>query len=137
MSKIVFHAVSYSKLLFKGLQKNSLVSLFFLAKETPKKPKKTRKLNKQRNVTHQCGVTFGGYLAKILSFKTGNLLNNSKFHLLSDGTVSRCFSTLNWFLIFPALIGDTLRNPPLYFDGQVKHHIQGRSDRFFTRIQVI
>ena len=34
-----------------------------------------------------CGVTFGGYLAKILSFKTGNLLNNSKFHLLSEGTV--------------------------------------------------
>ena len=33
-----------------------------------------------------CGVTFGGYLAKILSFKTGNLLNNSKFHLLSEGT---------------------------------------------------
>ena len=31
-------------------------------------------------------VTFGGYLAKILSFKTGNLLN-SKFHLLSEGTV--------------------------------------------------
>ena len=35
-----------------------------------------------------CGVTFGGYLAKILSFKTGNLLNNSKFHLLSEGTVN-------------------------------------------------
>ena len=34
-----------------------------------------------------CGVTFGGYLTKILSFKTGNLLNNSKFHLLSEGTV--------------------------------------------------
>ena len=34
-----------------------------------------------------CGVTFGGYLAKILSFKTGHLLNNSKFHLLSEGTV--------------------------------------------------
>ena len=35
-----------------------------------------------------CGVTFGGYLAKILSFiKTGNLLNNRKFHLLSEGTV--------------------------------------------------
>ena len=33
-----------------------------------------------------CGVTFGGYLTKILSFKTGNLLNNSKFHLLSEGT---------------------------------------------------
>ena len=31
-------------------------------------------------------VTFGGYLAKILSFKIGNLLN-SKFHLLSEGTV--------------------------------------------------
>ena len=39
-----------------------------------------------------CGVTFGGYFTKILSFKTGNLLNNSKFHLLSEGTVqsSRC-----------------------------------------------
>ena len=36
-----------------------------------------------------CGVTFGGYLTKILSFKTGNLLNNSKFHLLSEGTVER------------------------------------------------
>ena len=34
-----------------------------------------------------CGVSFGGYLNKILSFKTGNLLNNSKFHLLSEGTV--------------------------------------------------
>ena len=34
-----------------------------------------------------CGVTFGGYLTKILSFKTGNLLNNSNFHLLSEGTV--------------------------------------------------
>ena len=34
-----------------------------------------------------CGVTFGGYLTKILSFKTGNLLNNSKFHLLSEGIV--------------------------------------------------
>ena len=40
-----------------------------------------------------CGVTFGGYLAKILSFKTGNLLNNSKFHLLSEGTVQR------WLLV--------------------------------------
>ena len=37
------------------------------------------------------GVTFGGYLAKILSFKTGDLLNNSKFHLLSEGTVQRSF----------------------------------------------
>ena len=34
-----------------------------------------------------CGVSFGGYLNKILSFKTGNLLNNSKFYLLSEGTV--------------------------------------------------
>ena len=33
-----------------------------------------------------CGVTFGGYLTKILSFES-NLLNNSKFHLLSEGTV--------------------------------------------------
>ena len=30
-------------------------------------------------------VTYGGYLAKILSFKTGNLLD-SKFHLSSEGT---------------------------------------------------
>ena len=38
------------------------------------------------------GVTFGGYLAKILSFKTGNLLNNSKFNLLLEGTVIRTSS---------------------------------------------
>ena len=39
------------------------------------------------------------------------------------------FSThQNRFLIFPASTGDTLRIPPLYLDGQVKHHIQGRSD---------
>ena len=25
-----------------------------------------------------CGVTFGGYITKILSFKTGNLLNSTK-----------------------------------------------------------
>ena len=42
--------------------------------------------------------------------------------------ISRCFSTKNWFLIYPASIGDTLRNPPHYSDGRVKHHIQGRSD---------
>ena len=36
-----------------------------------------------------CGVIFGGYLTKILSFKTSNLLNNSKFHLLSEDTVDR------------------------------------------------
>ena len=40
-----------------------------------------------------CGVTFGGYLTKILSFKTGNLLNNSKFHLLSEGTVQMLLLT--------------------------------------------
>ena len=34
------------------------------------------------------GVTFGGYVTKILNSKTGNLLNNSKFHLLSEGTVT-------------------------------------------------
>ena len=34
-----------------------------------------------------CVVIFGGYLTKILRFKTGNLLNNSKIHLLSEGTV--------------------------------------------------
>ena len=43
--------------------------------------------------------------------------------------ISLCFSTQNWFLIFPASIGNTLRNPPLYLDGRVKHHIEGRSDR--------
>ena len=42
-----------------------------------------------------CGVTFGGYLAKILSFKTGYLLNNSKFHLLSEGTVLSGVSTVD------------------------------------------
>ena len=42
-----------------------------------------------------CGVTFGGYLTKILSFKTGNLLNNSKFHLLSEGTVCNMSRTFN------------------------------------------
>ena len=44
--------------------------------------------------------------------------------------ISLCFSTQNWFLIFPASIGNTLRNPPLYLDGRVKHHIEGRSDRY-------
>ena len=34
-----------------------------------------------------CGVTFGGYLAKKLSFKLGNLLYKSNFYLLSEGTV--------------------------------------------------
>ena len=33
------------------------------------------------------GVTFGGYLAKILSFKSGNLLYKTNFYLLSEGTV--------------------------------------------------
>ena len=33
------------------------------------------------------GVTFGGYLTKILSFKSGNLLYKSNFYLLSEGTV--------------------------------------------------
>ena len=33
------------------------------------------------------GVTFGGYLAKILIFKSVNLLYNSNFYLLSEGTV--------------------------------------------------
>ena len=49
--------------------------------------------------------------------------------------ISRCFSTKNWFLIFPASIGDTLRNPPLYFDGRVKHHIQGSSDKHVAIFQ--
>ena len=44
------------------------------------------------------------------------------------------FSThQNWFLIFPASTVDTLRIPPLYPDGQVKHHIQGRSDSQNTK----
>ena len=34
-----------------------------------------------------CGVTFRGYLAKILSFKSGNLLYKSNFYLLSEATV--------------------------------------------------
>ena len=34
------------------------------------------------------GVTSGGYLAKILSFKSGDLLYKSNFYLLSEGTVS-------------------------------------------------
>ena len=33
------------------------------------------------------GVTFGGYLAKILNFKSGNLFYKSNFYLLSEGTV--------------------------------------------------
>ena len=33
------------------------------------------------------GVTFGGCLAKILSFKLGNLLYKSNFYLLLEGTV--------------------------------------------------
>ena len=36
------------------------------------------------------GVTFGGYLAKILSFKSGNLLYKSNFYLLSEATVKWC-----------------------------------------------
>ena len=46
-----------------------------------------------------CGVTFGGYLTKILSFKTGNLLNNSKFHLLSEGTVMCRFDIVSVLLV--------------------------------------
>ena len=38
-------------------------------------------------VTNVWGVTFGGYLAKILSFKSSNLLHKSNFYLLSEGTV--------------------------------------------------
>ena len=37
------------------------------------------------------GVTFGGCLAKILSFKLGNLLYKSNFYLLSEGTVHCLF----------------------------------------------
>ena len=42
-------------------------------------------------VMNVVGVTFGGYLAKILSFKSGNLLYKSNFYLLSEGTVSCAF----------------------------------------------
>ena len=35
------------------------------------------------------GVTFGGYLTKILSFKLGNLLYKSNFYLLSEDTVQK------------------------------------------------
>ena len=42
------------------------------------------------------GVTFGGYLPKILSFKSGNLLYKSNFYLLSEGTLPRFL----WFLEF-------------------------------------
>ena len=42
------------------------------------------------------GVTFGGYLAKILSFKSGNLLYKSNFYLLSEGTVSWLSSIVGW-----------------------------------------
>ena len=50
--------------------------------------------------------------------------------------ISRCFSTKNWFLIYPASIGDTLRNPPHYSDGRVKHHIQGRSDSKYILLKI-
>ena len=38
-------------------------------------------------VTLRDSYEFWGYLAKILSFKSGNLLYNSNFYLLSEGTV--------------------------------------------------
>ena len=38
--------------------------------------------------SYKCvGVTFGGYLAKILSFKSANLLYKSNFYLLSEAIV--------------------------------------------------
>ena len=40
-------------------------------------------------VMNVVGVTFGGYIAKILSFKSGNLLYKSNFYLLLEGTVER------------------------------------------------
>ena len=46
-----------------------------------------------------CGVTFGDYLAKILSFKLGNLLYKSNFYLLSEGTVHLMDFALKNFLI--------------------------------------
>ena len=51
------------------------------------------------------GVTFGGYLAKILSFKSGNLLYKSNFYLLSEGTVMWTFLDLAILLeILPLMI---------------------------------
>ena len=44
------------------------------------------------------GVTFGGYLAKILSFKSGNLLYKSNFYLLSEATVLWTWSSLGGFI---------------------------------------
>ena len=41
----------------------------------------------KRNLSNTTAVTFRGYLAKILSFKSGNLLYKSNFYLLSEGTV--------------------------------------------------
>ena len=51
--------------------------------------------------------------------------------------ISRCFSTQNWFLIFPASIGNILRNPPLYLDGRVKHHNKGRSDSDYLDVSMV
>ena len=45
-----------------------------------------------------CGVTFGGYLAKKLSFKLGNLLYKSNFYLLSEGTVLQWGPTAQTFM---------------------------------------
>ena len=46
-----------------------------------------------------CGVTFGGYLAKILSFKLGNLLYKSNFYLLSEDTVI-CLFLVQFSILF-------------------------------------
>ena len=67
-----------------------------------------------------CGVTFGGYLAKISSFKTGSLLYNSIFHLLSEGTVIAPLESFrsrknNKTLLAPSVLNLWLRNRPSQF----------------------
>ena len=54
------------------------------------------------------GGTFGGYLAKILRFKSGNLLYKSNFYLLSEGTVhipSKIYVLT--YIIVGEILGDT------------------------------
>ena len=58
-----------------------------------------------------CGVTFGGYLAKILSFKLGNLLYKSNFYLLSEDTVH------------PHLFGTYCQLPDLWVSFGISNHL--------------
>ena len=85
-----------------------------------------------------CGVTFGGYLAKKLSFKLGNLLYKSNFYLLSEDTVW-------WGVgIFPILdICNSSRSNPLHFlvtspsrDGSPLSHARRKSRNFFEKTKV-